>query len=621
MKRFFLFALAATVFAACSTDTTQDLAPEIPDTLTVSFDEETRVQLDAECKTVWNADDLVSVFYRSDANDCWRFMGETGDRTGLLVSKTSNEPTISTNEVVAVYPYNAGYCIDASDKTLSVRIPATQRYENGSYGIGANIMVSTGTGRDISLKSVCGWIKLQLTGSGKVTQVTLRGNDDEQIAGLATVNYADYSLSLIADGLGNAAADGEVGGTLVSDRDYVREITLDCGEGVALNADTPTAFYFVLAPQTFEKGITITAMCDDGTRMTKSTSNSISVERNHIVPMNNIDYVATNLIYYTSSDGNVIEPYKTNVFGANIVSNTYENGVGVITFDGDVTTIGDYAFNFCDALTSVTIPDSVTTIGDFAFNYCDALTSVTIPDSVTEIGKCAFQTCRALTSITIPDSVTTIGEWAFNLCSALTSVTIPDSVTKIGGSAFRNCDALTSVTIPNSMTTIGEGAFGGCDALKAFYGKFASADNRCLIVDGVLNSFAPAGLTEYTIPNSVMAIGDSAFRYCSALTSVTIPDSVTMIVISAFRDCDALTSVTIPDSVTTIGSYAFYNCDALKEVYCEPTTPPSLGNSSVFDNNSSDRKIYVPTASVDTYKAASRWSEYADAIEPYNFTE
>ena len=112
MKRFFLFALVATVFAACSTDTTQDLAPEIPDTLTVSFDEETRVQLDAECKTVWNADDLVSVFYLSDANDCWRFMGETGDRTGLLVSKTSNEPTISTNEVVAVYPYNAGYCID-----------------------------------------------------------------------------------------------------------------------------------------------------------------------------------------------------------------------------------------------------------------------------------------------------------------------------------------------------------------------------------------------------------------------------------------------------------------------------------------------------------------------------
>jgi hypothetical protein len=77
----------------------------------------------------------------------------------------------------------------------------------------------------------------------------------------------------------------------------------------------------------------------------------------------------------------------------------------------------------------------------------------------------------------------------------------------------------------------------------------------------------------------------------------------------------------MPDSVTTIGSYAFYNCKALKEVYCKPTTPPSLGNSSVFDKNSSDRKIYVPTASVDAYKAASRWSKYASAIYPYTFTE
>ncbi|MBQ2992546.1 MAG: leucine-rich repeat domain-containing protein, partial [Alistipes sp.] len=127
---------------------------------------------------------------------------------------------------------------------------------------------------------------------------------------------------------------------------------------------------------------------------------------------------ATNQIWYTSSDGNVVEPYSGDynsnatamqTFGANITSNTYENGVGVITFDGDVTTIGGGAFRDCDALTSITIPDSVTTIGEGAFNSCDALTSVTIPDSVTTIGEGAFNSCDALTSVTIPDSVTTIG--------------------------------------------------------------------------------------------------------------------------------------------------------------------------------------------------------------------
>ncbi|MBQ5752846.1 MAG: hypothetical protein IIV91_01375, partial [Alistipes sp.] len=76
------------------------------------------------------------------------------------------------------------------------------------------------------------------------------------------------------------------------------------------------------------------------------------------------------------------------------------------------------------------------------------------------------------------------------------------------------------------------------------------------------------------------------------------------------------------DSVTTIGCYAFKNCSALKEVYCKPTTPPILDSYSycyVFDGNASGRKIYVPTASVDAYKAASRWSSYASAIEPYEF--
>ena len=50
-----------------------------------------------------------------------------------------------------------------------------------------------------------------------------------------------------------------------------------------------------------------------------------------------------------------------------------------------ITSIGDWAFNGCDGLTSIAIPNSVTTIGDYAFNYCDGLESVTIPNSVTTI--------------------------------------------------------------------------------------------------------------------------------------------------------------------------------------------------------------------------------------------
>ena len=210
-------------------------------------------------------------------------------------------------------------------------------------------------------------------------------------------------------------------------------------------------------------------------------------------------------LYYTSSNGGIVQPNNSSSFGATIISNTYKDGVGVIDFNTPITTIGDYAFRNCDSLTSVTIPDSVTTIGDKAFYDCDGLTSITIGDSVTTIGYGAFEFCDSLTIVTIGDSVTMIGDKAFYDCDSLTSVTIPDSVTSIGAYAFYYCSSLTSITIGDSVTTI----------------------------------------------------GDYTFYKCSSLTSITIGDSVTTIGNYAFCNCDSLTSVTIPDSVTTIGEYAF----------------------------------------------------------------
>ncbi|MBQ5931565.1 MAG: leucine-rich repeat domain-containing protein, partial [Tidjanibacter sp.] len=109
-----------------------------------------------------------------------------------------------------------------------------------------------------------------------------------------------------------------------------------------------------------------------------------------------------------------------------------------------------------------------------------------------------------------------------------------------------------------------------------------------------------------------------AFNNCKSLESVTIGNGVTSIGYEAFHNCTSLTSITIPDSVTSIGIYAFWDCTSLTSVYCKPTTPPT-GGSNMFYNNASDRKIYVPTASVDAYKAASYWKNYASAIEGYDF--
>ena len=149
---------------------------------------------------------------------------------------------------------------------------------------------------------------------------------------------------------------------------------------------------------------------------------------------------STNIITYTSSDGKVVKPYKTDVFGANIVSNEYKDGKGVITFDGPVTSIGSSAFSACSSLTSITIPNSVTSIGWGAFMGCSSLTSITIPNSVTSIGWGAFSGCSSLTSVTIPNSVTSIGNSAFSGCSSLTSIVVESGNTTYD--SRDNCNAI-----------------------------------------------------------------------------------------------------------------------------------------------------------------------------------
>ena len=129
--------------------------------------------------------------------------------------------------------------------------------------------------------------------------------------------------------------------------------------------------------------------------------------------------------------------------------------------------LGDYVFNGCSGLTSLTLPSSVTKIGCYALSNCIGLTSLTLPSSVTEIGEGAFLNCRGLTNFTIPSGVTSIGHGAFFCCYGLISLTIPSSVTAIGSQAFNACSSLISIyAYMEKLPETGSNLFLGCDEKK-----------------------------------------------------------------------------------------------------------------------------------------------------------
>lgn len=108
-----------------------------------------------------------------------------------------------------------------------------------------------------------------------------------------------------------------------------------------------------------------------------------------------------NEIWYTTTDGSVlnIEPYAE--FGANVISNTYVDGKGIIKCDGPITIIGEESLTTSvNKLTSISLPNSIITIEDYNFTYTPAITQITIGKNVTKLGDNVFGYCPSLISVT-----------------------------------------------------------------------------------------------------------------------------------------------------------------------------------------------------------------------------
>lgn len=247
----------------------------------------------------------------------------------------------------------------------------------------------------------------------------------------------------------------------------------------------------------------------------------------------------------------------------------------------------------------ITIPDMidgkiVSSVGEEAFKGETRLREVILPKALKRIRRSAFEGCNNLVHIDIPDAVTEIGDKAFynNVRLSYVGVGGNSRLASIGNFAFSNCAKLQRFELPAGLVSVNGSAFFGDINLTSF--TVRAGNKNFTARDGVLFNYTqstlvayPAGLRgEYTIPANVIAIGNYAFGYArfdginlgsiqcignyafanSELESIVIPNTVTAMGESAFASNFYLRNVQLGNSLTAVSSRAFYYCTALQKI-------------------------------------------------------
>lgn len=204
-------------------------------------------------------------------------------------------------------------------------------------------------------------------------------------------------------------------------------------------------------------------------------------------------------------------------------------------------------------------------IGENAFKGNTNITYVMLPNTVETLESGAFQECTKLKGISIPSRLKNVGSSAFTGCTALTQVALPNSVESIGSSAFKGDSRLFMVHMRSAaysrLNTIGDSAFEGCSALEMFCSD-----------------------EEYDLPDSLVTIGDNAFKDCVRIDEVDMGDGITQLGSGAYQGCTGIEKVDISKGLAKVSQYAFKDCTNLMEIEFSTGDPKLTIEANSFEN-------------------------------------
>ncbi len=151
----------------------------------------------------------------------------------------------------------------------------------------------------------------------------------------------------------------------------------------------------------------------------------------------------------------------------------YHKEIQTVIFPDGLTSIGNSAFEDCEALDNVANllnANGLTSIGDRAFSGCTALNGISLPKGLTHIGERAFNDCTALTELILPETTTDVVAWAFAGCTNLTHVILPEALSELSVGTFEGCTGLTELDVLNRDCVFDQDALSGVPKTTAICG-------------------------------------------------------------------------------------------------------------------------------------------------------
>ena len=328
-----------------------------------------------------------------------------------------------------------------------------------------------------------------------------------------------------------------------------------------------------------------------------------------VIVLTVIALLMTSCIYVIATSGDGTEGYYTySKFNSKVtITDVDESISGAVevpeTIDGcEVIAIGEFAFENCSRVTSVSVPDCIKTIGRGAFKGMTSLEKVSVPYTGKSLNKTGYEGYFGYvfdyTTTETDGTVNQNGYYSY-IPSSIKEVTVTQN-SIIPGYAFQNCASVEKITAAK-VTSCGSYSFRGCSSLT----DFSSAAELKTIGDYAFGDCI--GMTSIVIPASTTTIGAHAFDGCKNVKSIDFNDAETSIGDYAFANIPEITVLTVSKNATSIGRGAFYKDNKLTTVSI-PYTGKSVDASGyegvfgyIFDFTTSSSAFGITYQNINNY--------------------